>query len=224
MDAKPNHQARVHAPGPAAPSAADRFRACRLRLLFRAIPLLLLVLTTWQVRQSDLAMRSPSVLERLSGGGTALSTRFKVLWVAVFISVGVFFWSVYHSDSPPPWSSWTSVSSSAHGLAIRPGSFSFGDALPARPPTERVWLNRVETARSEQLGRNDALHSTMIVIFSGTKFQTVAKYFFESMKRQKNVDLVMVQHGDHCIDLEPYSGGSPNIRVSRRTILSGNLT
>lgn len=165
-------------------------------------------------------MRSPSVLERL-GGGTTLSTRFKVVWGAVFVCVGIFLLSVNRSDSPPPWSSWSSISSSANTLTLRPGSFSFSDALPARPPTERVWLNRVETARMEQLGRNDALHSTLVVIFSGTKFQTVAKYFFESIKRQKNVDLVMVQHGDTCIDLEPYSGGSPNIRVSRLPTANG---
>jgi hypothetical protein len=55
---------------------------------------------------------------------------------------------------------------------------------------------------------------TLIVVFNGKDFHRFTPYFLESVRRQKALELVIVQRGDECSDLKNWTKMARNIRVS----------
>lgn len=95
------------------------------------------------------------------------------------------------------------------------GTLDVQPAGRARPPTEGEWRDRLVPPSNTTEGRlDDAQHITLLITFRGERFIPMQRYFFDSIRRQKHVDLVLIQHGEHCLDVDELTGGADNIRVS----------
>lgn len=121
------------------------------------------------------------------------------------------------NDAAPHIDEWSSAAAAAAAAAaafpseiveVKPSS-------RARPPTEAEWRQRLVAPTFTTEGwTDDAQHITLLVVFRGERFIPMQRYFFDSIRRQKHVNLVLIQHGDHCLDIEELAGGADNIRVS----------
>jgi hypothetical protein len=56
---------------------------------------------------------------------------------------------------------------------------------------------------------------TLVVVFKGKDMLPFTPYFLDSIRRQKAVELVIVQRGGECSDLKKWTKVARNIRVSR---------
>lgn len=56
---------------------------------------------------------------------------------------------------------------------------------------------------------------TLVVVFKGMDMPPFTPYFLDSIRRQKAVELVIVQRGGGCSDLDKWTKVARNIRVSR---------
>lgn len=76
-------------------------------------------------------------------------------------------------------------------------------------PDSEEWQSRL-TATRQQGG---APHTTMVIVFKGQKPHAYTRYYLDSVRRQTNVDLVIIHRGPHCGSFTELVAGAENIQV-----------